>query len=214
MDPHRLAHGALSDRELYDLVTRDACDRATWEAFVARFSKLCYHAIHRVLARHTFTTPGDADELFQSLFEQLLMNDCAALKRFRGDNGCSPATYLSHMAAFQALEWVRAQDRRRRQQVSSDVDGDAVSRVAAPGLSAVEELERQEVVAQVQGALAGLSPSDQLLYQLHYARGMSLIDVARFLSRSESAIHVQHYRLKERLRKALTADREASQALG
>jgi RNA polymerase sigma factor (sigma-70 family) len=200
----------LDDRALYDRVAQGSSDAATWSEFVARFSKLCYHAFYRVIARYPWTTPADADELFQKLFEHLLADDRRALKRYRGENGCSPRTWLAHVAAYRALEHMRKHEKERRGRVRTEEESDRLRYNADHGPSPEEELERERDAVRVRNAVDTLSASDKLFYQLHYERGMSLTEISRFLSKSETAVHIQHFRLKERLRRVLVIDQEAS----
>lgn len=203
MDPQH-----LDDRALFDRVAAGASDAATWAAFVSRFSKLCFHAIHRVIVRYPWTNPGDADELFQRLFEHLLADDRKALKRFRGENGCTPRTYLAHMASYRALEFVREHDRQQRgRTLSTEAALDPVARLPDREPSPEMEVQQRQDLARIHRALDTLSDSDRTLYELHYVRGMNFTEISSLLSKSETAVHIQHFRMKERLRMVLVDDR-------
>jgi RNA polymerase sigma factor (sigma-70 family) len=204
----------LSDRELFERVADGASDAPTWKAFVERFSRLCFHAIHRVIAGRPSLSAADADELFQQFFLHLLDNDRAVLKRYRGDNGCSPSTYLAHLAAFQTLELARRSERQGRGMISTEEEGTRLAVLADTDELPLEKLERARTARRVRQAVSQLSTSDQLLYRYYYVKGMSLADIARRLEKTETAVHVQHFRLKERLRKALAGEEEMLTATG
>lgn len=198
------------DRTLFALVADGASDPSTWRQFVDRFSRLCYHAIHRVLARQPRLEHGEVEEVFQRFFLRLLEHDRALMRRYRGDNGCAPGTYLSHLAAFQALEYVREHSRRSRTFKQTE---QPITHSAEPeqmGHSPEEELQVSEEAIRVRRAIARLKPNDKLLYTLYYEQGLSLVEIARMLNKTETAVHVQHHRLKDRLRQALTEPSEAA----
>lgn len=205
------------ERVLFRAVADGSTDPVTWRKFTERFSKLCYHAIHRVFSRHPHLTLQDVEETFQRFFVHILENDRLLLKRYRGDNGCSEATYLGHLAAYEALEYTRSKDLNIRSREAPAVRieqrgggarsaSGAASSEFGPDMNAVNA-ETSLVLSHQQGivksAIKRLSPGDLLLYTLHYEEDLSLTEIARILGKTESAIHTQHFRLKERLKKML-----------
>lgn len=202
----------LDDRALFALVADGTQDPQVWRRFVDRFSKLCYHAIHRVIARHAQLDTHDVEEVFQRLFVRLLERDRILLTRYRGENGCSPGTYLSHLAAYQALEYVRVKHRRSKVMMLAKEPISTSSDEAQMSPTPEEELQVSQETHRVRSVLNNLRPSDKLLYDLHYEQGLSMVDIARMLNRTETAVHVQHHRLKERMRILLERSDDAHAA--
>jgi RNA polymerase sigma-70 factor (ECF subfamily) len=83
------------DRELLELCLQRK-PRA-WENFVDRFMGLLVHVVnHTAQARSIRLTPHNRDDLIAEVFLELLRNDFAILRNFRGQS--SLATYLTVVA--------------------------------------------------------------------------------------------------------------------
>lgn len=196
----------MSDHALYAAIAQGSSDGVLWKRFINHFSRLCYHAIHRVFVKYSYMTPLDVDETFQRLFVHLLENDRAMLKRFRGENGCTEATYLAHLAAYEALEYARSREQRGRYREASDVTLEGLNTLDGPTFASHDDAADVSMIkaheaSQVQACVERLNPTDRLLYTLHYVDGLTLAEIARVLARSEAAVHTQHFRLKDRIRK-------------
>jgi RNA polymerase sigma-70 factor (ECF subfamily) len=97
-------------------------DKAAWDSFVERYSKLVYHTIKTTASfRQAETPPGFADDLFQDVFLSLVQDDFAQLRRFRGDNGCTLASWLRMIAARRTVDHLRKQ-RRRTESITDSQD--------------------------------------------------------------------------------------------
>jgi RNA polymerase sigma-70 factor (ECF subfamily) len=80
-------------------------EKAAWDEFVSRYSGLIYHTIKKTASLHQNRTPQDfADDLFQEIFVSLIKDDFLQLRRFRGDNGCTLASWLRMIAARRTID--------------------------------------------------------------------------------------------------------------
>lgn len=195
------------DSELYTAIANGSTDPVLWKRFVDRFSKLIYHAIYRALARQGNVNREEVQEVFQAFFVKLLEDDRLLLKRYRGTNGCSPYSYLVHVAVYLALDHVRYTQRRVRRVTLMDpllppIQGESDDDQQTP--SPVNQLIQAEEVQQLRSLLDSLRPRDRLFYELVYVQGRSMSEVGRILQVTDSTVHVLHFRLKERLKKLLT----------
>lgn len=83
-------------------------DQAAWSEFVQRYAGLIYHTIKRTSALRRAETPQDfVDDLFQDIFLSLVKDDFAELRRFRGDHGCTLASWLRMIAARRTIDYLR-----------------------------------------------------------------------------------------------------------
>ena len=70
-------------------------DKSAWDAFVQQYSALVYHTIRKTLTLHHADRRDDVmEDLAQELFVSLLGDRCKKLRQFRGDRGCSVASWL------------------------------------------------------------------------------------------------------------------------
>lgn len=198
----------VEDTELYTAIASGSTDPVLWRRFVDRYSKLIYHAIHRALARQGSIDLEEVQEVFQGFFVKLLEDERLLLKRYKGTNGCSPGTYLVHIAVYQALDHQRRTQRRTRRMTLVDPlqpppNIEREEEQQAP--SAVHQLMQAQEAQQLRSLIETLKPRDRLFYELVYVQGRNMTEVGRMLQLNESSVHVMHFRLKERLKKLLEA---------
>lgn len=99
---------AMTDDEQQLLSRCFAGDQAGWSEFVQRYAGLIYHTIKRTSALRGAQTPQDfADDLFQEIFLTLVQDDYFQLRRFRGDHGCTLASWLRMIAARRTIDHLR-----------------------------------------------------------------------------------------------------------
>ena len=183
----------------------DGCiqkDKAAWDEFVESYSGLIYWQIHRYLRSRTLSLPQeDVDDLYHSVFQSLLENNCKKLRQFQGR--CSLASWIKTITTTTLIDHLR----RQRRQVSldeEDADGFSLGdRVADPSGNSEEYLlaaERQKLLKQ---ALKEISADDRLLAALIYQQAISVERIATVLKISKEAVYTRKHRLHERLRKSL-----------
>lgn len=179
-------------------------ERAALEAFVGRFTRLVFFHVQSTLRRvKGGVDPSRADDLAQDVFVALLADDCRRLRLYRGDGGCSPATWIRVITIRLTLNALR----RDRLTVSLDDEARPVA-LEDPAPGPLERLlaqaERQRFEALV--ALAdGLSARDRLLLEMIYLRGMSAPAIAAALQVDRGVVYVRKNRLLGRLRRAAEA---------
>jgi len=186
----------LTDKEKTLLARCLRGEKAAWDEFVQQYSALVYHTINRTLALHHTESRGETvEDLYQEFFVALLKNGCKKLSQFRGDRGCSLASWLRVVAARLTIGSLR-QQRRPTVDVSENLASDEPT--------AADALIARETEAALAAVLATLSGRDRLLIELHYQRGLPAEKVARLLKTSPPALYTQKSRLLDKLREILT----------
>ncbi|MGH7855371.1 MAG: RNA polymerase sigma factor, partial [Candidatus Binatia bacterium] len=83
-------------------------DKPAWDEFVQQYSKLVYHTIRKTLAlHHAEVFPDLVEDLFQEVFLALVKDNFSQLRRFRGDNGCTLASWLRMITARRTIDHLR-----------------------------------------------------------------------------------------------------------
>ena len=170
-------------------------EKAAWDAFVEQYAKLVYHTI-KITAnfRQAETPPDFADDLFQEIFLTLVTDDFAQLRRFRGDNGCTLASWLRMIAARRTIDHLRKH--RHRTELVTDAHGNQQDN---PELAASEG-QLHESLAR---ALESLTAHERILIKLFYTGISSASDVASMLHLSVGAVYTQKSRILAKLRETL-----------
>jgi len=74
-------------------------DKTSWNEFVQQYSNLVYHTIRKTLTLHHADSRDQVvEDLYQEVFLSLLKDDSKKLRQFRGDRGCSLASWLSTLS--------------------------------------------------------------------------------------------------------------------
>lgn len=70
-------------------------EKAAWDTFVKQYTRLVYHSITSTLRYHHYETRDDfVDDLYQEFFVSIVRDDFKKLRQFRGDKGCSLASWI------------------------------------------------------------------------------------------------------------------------
>ena len=171
-------------------------DKASWDRFVQDYAGLIYHTIKKTLALHRGSTPADsAEDIFQDTFLSLVKDEFAQLRRFRGDNGCTLASWLRMIAARRTIDHLRKSNQPANPLEESVLDGLA------------DESENEGSDEQLQllaSVLPELQPGERIIIDLFFRQNLSAPDVASILHLSIGAVYTQKSRILAKLREALT----------
>src|SRR5258706_7143655 len=85
-------------------------DKVSWDSFVQQYSALVYHTINKTLTLyHSDCRDHQVEDLYQDFFISILQNNCRKLTQFRGDRGCSLASWLRVVASRLTIDFLRKQ---------------------------------------------------------------------------------------------------------
>jgi RNA polymerase sigma-70 factor (ECF subfamily) len=170
-------------------------DKASWDRFVQDYAGLIYHTIKKTLALHRGSTPADsAEDIFQDTFLSLIKDDFAQLRRFRGDNGCTLASWLRMIAARRTIDHLRKSNKPANPLEESVFDGLA------------DESENEGSNEQLQllaSVLPEIQPRERIIIDLFFRQNLSAPDVASILHLPVGAVYTQKSRILAKLREAL-----------
>lgn len=165
-----------------------------WKDFVDRFVGLFVHVVnHTGHARSVRLSSDDVDDLCADVFLELLGDDFAALRRFRGQ--CSLATYLTVIARRIV---VREVVRRRKAEALGHVTAHQASLDQAG--TAPHHQRRIEDGEEVEVMLNGLSKRDAEIVRLFHLEGRTYSEISSQLGIAENSIGPTLARARDQLR--------------
>lgn len=182
----------------------------SWDEFVDRFLGLVLHVInHTASSRNAQITSQDVEDYCSEVFLEIIKNDFALLRRFRGSS--SLATYLAVIARRVMVREFVKRTHPRIKSVEADGDsGDAVSgqafgfRVqfdsdpADSHPSAEQRASEQEEVIRL---LENLNSTEAEIVRLHHLDGMSYREISSQLGIPENSIGPTLSRAREKMRR-------------
>ena len=170
-------------------------DKAAWDALVLLYSKLAYSTIRKTLTlHHTLAQDDIVEDLHQDFFLSLCENDFRKLRQFRGDRGCSLASWLTVIAARLTIDFLR------NQRPTSVEVADAVAQGDSDPGGAQTSAEQEKLLAE---AIQTLSPRDRILIDLAYRRGLPPEEIAAVLKTSVNAVYTYKSRVLDKIRAIL-----------
>tara|TARA_B100000700_G_scaffold6106_1_gene6497 strand:- start:5070 stop:5699 length:630 start_codon:yes stop_codon:yes gene_type:complete len=197
------------DRELIDRCLSRAPE--AWTEFVDRYIGLVIHTInHTAQTRSLQVTEQDVEDYTAEVFLQIVSNDLAVLRRFKGNS--SLATYLAVIVRrIVVREFVqRRHPRTTETGSSSESEESEASQVLAFRLSldhpeavadkqptADQLLTNQEIVAQLLSVLDG---NEREVVRLFHLEGRSYQEISGMTGVPENSIGPTLSRARQRLR--------------
>ena len=168
-----------------------------WGDFVDRFLGLIYHVVqHTSYLRSVVLRPEDAEDVAAEVLVQIIANDYAVLRQFRGES--SLASYLTVVARRACVhEMVKRSGQREVQAANGAADHqEHQSHQAEIGIESLEE---------VQKLLRKLPSRERDVVRLSYLEGRSYEEISTELNIPVNSIGPILSRARNRLRKDVVA---------
>jgi RNA polymerase sigma-70 factor (ECF subfamily) len=181
-------------------------DPSAWRQFNARYSRLIYSCIGRVLSRFTsVTTTDDANEVYATLCVQLLANDKKKLRSFDAERGSKFGSWLGMLAVHAAYDHLRCVKRTPAYTPLADAEVLSSDQPSPFEVSVVRE--RAERVWNVMGKL---SAKDQAFIRLYFGEGMAPEKIASELGISVKTVYSKKHKIGAKLEALLKEQRMAA----
>jgi RNA polymerase sigma-70 factor (ECF subfamily) len=167
-----------------------------WNDFVDRFLGLIYHVIHHTAyLRSAALRPEDVEDLAAEVLLQIVANDYAVLRQFRGQS--SLATYLTVIARRSCVHELARRTAAREVQPQTDGRTVPLPEPEEPpraqlGLESLEEVEK---------ILGKLPSRDREVVRLYYLEGRTYEEISTELGVPVNSIGPILSRARKRLRK-------------
>lgn len=178
-------------------------DKAAWDEFVDRYSRLIYNYIYSVFKIKGESIPLDVvNELFQEIFLSLIKDDFQKLRQFKGKNNASLASWLRIITINFCLDYLK-KEKKPSLSLEEDLDSEGFSLkdiLADRRILADELLNDQERLQFLSECIDSLSSQDKYFLEMHIYQGINLGDLQVNLGISRSAVDMRKSRLIQRLK--------------
>ena len=169
-------------------------DPGAWNDLVDRFLGLIYHVVHHTAhARSVPLTAEDVEDVCAEVLLQIVTNDYAVLRRFRGR--ASLATYLTVIARRICVRELV------RRNFEAEL-GHTAAHLHAATRTEVSVLpeERVENEEEVRHMLDGLGGKEAEVIRLYHLEGKSYREISQALGIAENSIGPTLHRARNKLR--------------
>jgi RNA polymerase sigma-70 factor (ECF subfamily) len=192
----------MDEREL--LKRCIARDERAWDDFLKSYGGCIYATIANLLRRFSIQEQEVAQDIFASVIEKLLADDCAALRRFQWSARLT--TWLISIARNKTYDHLRSLKRRPTISLSTPLDGgeDELEKIIGSEIDLDHDLEVRLTAEEI---LAELPPKDRLVLRLYYLEGMKDREIGEILDLSADAVSARKSRALKKLRNLVGKDR-------
>jgi RNA polymerase sigma factor (sigma-70 family) len=194
-------HSTTNSQDRQLLAFCIAGDREASEAFVRQYSNLVYRTVqYTLLNRNVRFTSMDLEDLHNSVFVSLFDNRCHKLKRFKGKNGCSVATWIRVITVRMVLNSIRQKGIDSITGQTLQVPIENLSNLEGKSSETWALLEKAEQESLLKRGIQELAPRDRLFMNLHFEKGYTIKEIAETMRLSIDNVYTIKHRAISRLK--------------
>ena len=181
-------------------------NRGAGESFVREFSDLVYRTIQYTLSvKHVQFSRNDLEDLHNTVFLMLFEGNCKKLRQFRGDNGCSLATWIKIVTSRIVLNHLRKKGMDSMGWQSKRFSLDELPELMGSEDGPWSQMEKIEQERLIKAGIQRLPPRDRLFLILHFEKGMTIKQVAKTMQLTVDNAHTVKHRAIQKLKSLLDA---------
>jgi RNA polymerase sigma-70 factor (ECF subfamily) len=186
---------ALSDIDRNLLARCLAKKPDAWKDFVDRFTGLVIHVIHHsAQCRSLRLSPEDREDLASDVFLEIVRNDFALLRHFRGES--SLATYLTVIARRVVVHQLL--NRKNLSTLAGAVESASASHSGNGNPAPIERVEDRD---EVERLLAELEGTEAEIVRLYHLEGKSYQEISSTVGMPENSIGPTLSRARQKMRR-------------
>jgi RNA polymerase sigma-70 factor (ECF subfamily) len=178
------------------------CERA-WREFHARYNRLIYRCIVKVLGR--YASQDDLREVYATLLNQLLANDMHKLRMFDPERGSRFPSWITLLASHVAHDFIRG---NRRDEIRAPLSEAEAMPCEHP--SPFDHVVYRERVERIASALSALPAKDREFITLYFGEELEPEQIAERMRISVKTVYTKRHKIQSRLEAMLSNERLAA----
>lgn len=182
---------------------------ALWRAFFVRFEALVRATLRRTARAYGVCLGDDeVDDLHAGVAAQLLANDRRALRSFDPSRGTPLRAWIVVVAERRALTYLRARRVRIRRGEHLLAVPEVRDLLPHCGPNPEEMASRRQLLDRLRGALDVLGRRQRELFDLFFAEGLELAEVAARMGTTLQTVRACRHKMERRLVRAIHGNGE------
>ncbi|MFH1397341.1 MAG: sigma-70 family RNA polymerase sigma factor [Candidatus Omnitrophota bacterium] len=176
-------------------------NKALWDKFVDRYSRLIYKYIRSVLTSKGFViTQDNLSDIFQGIFLSLIKDNFNKLRSFKAKNGSSLASWLRQVTINATLDYSRKLMPMKSIEQENEDDLSLKDILPDSALLARDKISHEEKITKLRDCIKKMVRKDKYFLELHLNRGLKIDQLKRHLKMSRAAIDMRKSRIIDKLR--------------
>jgi RNA polymerase sigma factor (sigma-70 family) len=178
--------------------------RDALEGLVRRFSDPVYRSIQYAFkTKCILYSREDLEDLHNTVFLGLFENRCLKLRQYKGENGCSLATWIRIITVRVVIDHTRKTGVDALGGHKRKVPVEILDSFKSDGPDPLDDMERARQWGLIQEAMKSLPPRDRFFLTLYCQEGFSVKEIADMMNLSEENAHSVKHRAIERLKERI-----------
>ena len=180
--------------------------RGAGESFVRKFSDPVYRTVQYTLTvKHVRFSRNDLEDLHNTVFLKLLENNCKKLRQYRGEKGCSLASWIKIVTTRIVLNELRKKGVDALAWQTKRFSLDELPELKGAENGPWAQMEKTEQDRLIKAGIKELPPRDRLFLVLHFEKGMTIKEVAKTMQLSIGNAHTVKHRAIRKLKSLVEA---------
>jgi RNA polymerase sigma factor (sigma-70 family) len=177
--------------------------RDAMELLVRTFSNSVYRSTQYALkSKEIRYSREDLEDLHNSVFLSLFEDGCRKLRQYKGENGCSLATWIRLITVRTVIDYLRKM-RTDALGVRKKMPIEFLESFRSDEPDLMADMERDEQWRLIKDGMKDLLPRDRLFLTLHCEDGLSTSEIADLMDIPRENVNSIKHRAIKRLRKAV-----------
>jgi RNA polymerase sigma-70 factor, ECF subfamily len=174
-----------------------------WREFHARYNRLIYQCILKVLGRNA--SQDDIREVYATLLGQLLAGDMHKLRMFDPERGSRFPSWITLLASHAAHDYIRGSRREEHRAPLSEAEA-----VPCEHPSPFDHVVHRERVEHLASALSALPAKDREFVTLYFGEELEPEQIAERMRISVKTVYTKRHKIQSRLEAMLSNARLAA----
>jgi len=177
--------------------------RDAMELLVRSLSNSVYRSIQYALRTKDIKYSNeDLEDLHNSVFLSLFEDDCRKLRQYKGENGCSLATWIRLITVRTVIDYLR---KTRTDALGSrkKIPLEFLESFQSDEPDLIADMERVDQWRLIQGGMKDLLPRDRLFITLYCEDGFSTSEIADLMNMPMDNLNSIKHRAIKRLREVV-----------
>ena len=174
-----------------------------WEIFEEKYVRLIHYYITQTAKIHNiYLKQEDMEDCYQSIILAIIKDDCRRLRTFRGEHGCTLASWLRIIAVRLTQNFLQSLTRRQSRDISTDEISflDKIATNESDNKTFEDEYIKKETWDIIVDVIENkLTAREKLFSNLFWLDGLSFEEIAKIMNLTINNLYLIRHRVQKKI---------------